>query len=266
MTTGTPPPLSVDPEQLSAAGGALESAAANLPEAPAPFLPVGADPLSTAIIGQIPAVETPVMTQLPLIKAQSTATARDVMDSAQMYLAADQRNGAAIDQQMQALPNAGSPGGGGGSAAAAGGAAAAAAAGGGSDPMSQMMGMPMQMAGQMAQMPMQVMGAMAAVPQGAMQGVQQAGQQVQQMVGQFGQGGSGTPGGSGSQGGGTDGGAMSTVEPPGSDDRERADGAASGRPEEERAPETRDKADESGSPTTSPGRHRAAESDDGINL
>jgi hypothetical protein len=225
-------------------------------------MPVGADPLSTAIIGQIPAIETPVMTQLPLIKTQSTKTARDVIDSAQMYLAADQRNGAAISQQMQAAPNGGSPGGG-GSAAAAG--ASAAAAAGGADPAGQMMGMPMQMAGQMAQMPMQAMGAVAAVPQGAMQGVQQAGQQVQQMVGQFGQG------GAGSEGGGTDGGAASTLEQPadgpaGQDEHAQQDGATSGRPEEERAPDLKDKADESGSAAMPPGRHRATEPDEGINL
>ena len=259
MATGTPPPLSVDPEQLSAAGGALHSSAEELPEAPAPFMPVGTDPLSVAIIGQIPAVETPVMTQLPLIQTQSIGTAQNVMDSARAYAATDARSGAAITQQMQNLPNA-----------AGGSGSPAAAAGGGADSMGQMMGMPMQVAGQMAQMPMQVMGAVAAVPQGVMQGVQQAGQQVQQMVGQFGQG------GTGNQDGGTEGGAPSAAglpedqrsdgPVPERDEPRQEDGAASGRPGEERAPEPKEPAGDTSSPATPPGRHRAAEPDDGINL
>ncbi|PRC41771.1 hypothetical protein C6A85_000000113915, partial [Mycobacterium sp. ITM-2017-0098] len=225
-----------------------------------PFMPVGADPLSAAIIGQIPAIELPIETQLPLIKAQSTATARNVTDAAQMYLAADERNGAAISQQMQTLPTAVSPRGGGSAPPAAAGA----------DSMSQMMGMPMQMAGQMAQMPMQMMGAVAAVPQGAMQGVQQAGQQVQQMVGQFGQG------GTGNQSETSEGGATPAAEQsgdqraesltPDNEDRKQEGGAASGRPEDEVAPQPEGTASESSSPTTPPGRHRAAEPDDGINL
>ncbi|PRC60408.1 hypothetical protein C6A85_18455, partial [Mycobacterium sp. ITM-2017-0098] len=77
MVSGTPQPLSVDPEELAAAGNELSSAAGQLPPPPPPFMPVGADPLSAAIIGQIPAIELPIETQLPLIKAQSTATARN---------------------------------------------------------------------------------------------------------------------------------------------------------------------------------------------
>lgn len=259
MVSGTPPPLSVDPDELSAAGGELATAAEQLPAVPPPFMPVGGDPLSAAIIGQIPAIELPIETQLPLIKTQSTATAANVVDAAQMYRAADQRNGAAISQQMQTAPNAGSPAGSGMPPAA-----------GGADPMSQMMGTPMQMAGQMAQMPMQLMGAVAAVPQGAMQGVQQAGQQVQQMVGQFGQG------GTGNQSGGSESGSLPAAEPPQdqhtdapapeADQRQQDDGAASGSPAEERAPEEDGPTRDSDSPTGSPGRHRVAASDDGINL
>ena len=267
MVSGTPPPLSVDPEELSAAGGALHSAASDLPPPPSPFMPVGADPLSAEIIGQIPAIETPIVTKLPLVKTQSTTTAQNVIDAAQMYVAADQRNGAAISQQMQNVPTPGSPGSG-GSAPAAGGSAPAA---GGADPMSQMMGMPMQMAGQMAQMPMQMMGAVAAVPQGAMQGVQQAGQQVQQMVGQFGQGGTGSQGGGGSEA------SLPSVPEPPSDqfveapasetnDATQDDGATAGNSQEERAPERDDADRESDSATAPPGRHRAAEPSDGINL
>ena len=58
---GNPPPLSVDPEQLSTAGGQLLDSAAQLPPAPAPFKPFGKDPLSAAIISQIPAIDDPVM-------------------------------------------------------------------------------------------------------------------------------------------------------------------------------------------------------------
>lgn len=255
MVTGNPRPLTVDPEQLSAAGGALRSSAENLPEPPPPFLPVGADPLSAAIIGQIPAVETPVMTQLPLIQAQATTTAQNVIDSAMAYQATDQRSGAAINEMLQTPPTVpGSPGSGGPPPSAAGGGAAS---------MGQMMSMPAQMAGQMTQMPMQVMGAMAAVPQGVMQGAQQAGQQVQQMVGQFGQG------GTGSQGSGADGAAIPAVEVPqaqSSDAPGEDDGAAAGRPEEERAPDAKGDSDETGSSATAPGRHRADESDAETNL
>ncbi len=242
MTTGSGlPPLKVNPEELSAAGHALSNAAADLPSVPNPFMPVGADPLSVAIIGQIPAIETPLETQLPLIKAQATTTAENVVQTAQDYVATDARNGAAINEMMQRGPTGtGSPGGGG----------PAAAGGGGADSMGQMAGMPMQMAGQMAQMPMQVMGAVAAVPQGLMQGVQQAGQQVQQVAGQFGQGATGSPGGSAGE------------------QRSPLDGAASGEPHAERAPDPKEKADGNGNGNggEAPGRHRAVEPDDRMDV
>ena len=171
-----PAPLSVDPEQLGLAGGQLLASAAQLPTAPAPFMPVGTDPLSVAIIGQIPVVDGPPMTELPLVQAQSASTARNVVGAAEAYASTDQQLGGQISKEMQNLP--GAPGSGPGD-------------GGSMGQMSQMMSMPMQM----AQMPMQVMGAVAAVPQGAMQGAQQVGQQVGQMAGQFGQGvAAGTPG------------------------------------------------------------------------
>lgn len=236
MTTGgTPPPLSVNPEELSAAGNALSSSAEQLPEAPDPFMPVGMDPLSAAIIGQIPAIETPIMTQLPLIKAQATTTAKNVVSAAQAYAATDARNGANITQQMKNVPEAPATGSGGaGPASAVGGAGSAG----------QTMNSPMQMVGQMAQMPMQAMGAVAAVPQGVMQGAQQAGQQVQQMVGQFGQGGGEV------QSGSTD------VAP-------SSEGAAAAEPAAERAPETGERSEED---EQRHGRHRAAEPEDRIDL
>lgn len=249
-TGGTPPPLSVNPEELSAAGGALLNAANHLPEAPAPFTPVGTDPLSVAIIGQIPAVEVPIATQLPLIRAQATTTAENVQNAAQAYAATDARNGAKITQQMHNVPETpGMGSGGGGLAAGTGGAGGAGSAG-------QMMNTPMQMAGQMAQMPMQVMGAVAAVPQGIMQGAQQAGQQVQQMVGQFGQGGGGGQTGSSA---GDSRGPETRVVPDTADD-----GAAAAEPDAELAPEAKEKADAPGEQRE--GRHRTPETDERSNM
>lgn len=241
MVSGGLPPLSVDPAQLSAAGGALKSSALDLPEAPAPFMPVGTDPLSVAIIGQIPAIETPIATQLPLIKAEATTTASNVEDAAQAYAATDEQNSAAIDQVMQKTPSQ-MPSGGGGSAP-----------GGGADAagqMSQMMGMPMQM----AQMPMQMMSGIASAPQGLMQGAQQAGQQVQQMAGQFGQG---ATGGSASS-------AAQVPAPDASAPEPASEGAAAGEPDAERAPTPDERSDRED--TGAPGRHRAAEADDRIDL
>lgn len=258
-----PPPLSVDPEQLGMAGGQLLSSAEQLPTAPPPFvLPVGRDPLSMAIHGQIPAVETPVATQLPQVQAQSTKTARNVVGAAEAYATTDQQLGGQIGKEMQNLPNA--PGGGSGGTAASSGAGA----------MGQMTGM----VGQVAQMPMQVMGAVAAVPQGVMQGAQQ----VQQVAGQFGQGGAGGQNGSGGQGdsaakasspgGGfpegqraeepkPDGGPAREDDP---HDKER-DGAAAD-PGAERAPDTTDMNREGAAVSPGPGRHRATEPDDRIDL
>ncbi|GAB3220340.1 hypothetical protein [Mycolicibacterium hippocampi] len=249
---GNPPPLSVDPEQLGTAGGELLTSAAQLPSAPPPFAPVGADPLSAAIIGQIPEVEGPVMTQLPAVQAKSTKTASNVVAAAQAYSSTDQQLGGQISQEMQNLP--GAPG------TASGDPAPAA----GSDSMSQMMGTPMQMAGQMAQMPMQAMGAAAAVPQGVMQGAQQVGQQVQQVAGQFGQGDSGGQTGLGEQGDSAAEASSAGGEfPDGERDTER-DGAAAADPGAERAPDTTDH--EGAAASSGPGRHRAAEPDDRIDL
>lgn len=244
MVSGGLPPLKVNPEELAVAGGALEASALDLPKPPDPFMPVGTDPLSVAIIGQIPAVETPIMTQLPLVKTQATTTANNVVTTAQEYMATDARNGATIDAAMQSGPLAAAPSAGGD---------ASSAAGGGADQMNQMMSMPMQIGQQMAQMPMQVMGAVAAVPQGMMQGVQQAGQQVQQMAGQFGQGATGSNGDSESR----------APEVPMAEQSPQ-DGAAAGEPEAERAPDPKDKAAENGGEES--GRHRAPEPQDRIDL
>ena len=87
---GNPPPLSVDPEQLAAAGNELTYSASQLPNAPAPFGVVGSDPLTQAIDLQIPAIEDPIATQLPAVKAQATKTAQNVISAAEAYLTTDQ--------------------------------------------------------------------------------------------------------------------------------------------------------------------------------
>ena len=188
---GNPPPLSVDPEQLAAAGNELKYSASQLPAAPAPFGVVGSDPLTQAIDLQIPAIEDPIATQLPAVKAQATKTAQNVISAAEAYLTTDQQLGGQISQEMQNLPAAEGLSGGGGSAggaaaSAAGGTAGAAgsagSAAGGAGSMSQMMSTPMQMASQMSQMPMQAMSTVTSAPQGVMQGAQQVGQQVQQAI------------------------------------------------------------------------------------
>jgi len=248
-----PAPLSVDPEQLGLAGGQLLTSAAQLPTAPAPFMPVGTDPLSVAIIGQIPVVDGPPMTELPLVQAQSAATARNVVGAAEAYASADQQLGGQISTEMQNLP--GDPGSGSGG-------------GGSMGQMSQMMSMPMQM----AQMPMQVMGAVAAVPQGA----QQVGQQVGQMAGQFGQGGAaGTSGlsGVGGQGDptggrtGISGGELPETERAEEQKPQACDGAAGGRPGSERVPAAEEQDGNAGGNSQTPGRHRRPDpTDDRIDL
>ena len=123
---GNPPPLSVDPEQLAAAGNELKYSASQIPAAPAPFGVVGSDPLTQAIDLQIPAIEDPIATQLPAVKTQATKTAQNVISAAEAYLTTDQQLGGQISQEMQNLPAAEGLSGGGGSA----GGAAASAAGG----------------------------------------------------------------------------------------------------------------------------------------
>lgn len=259
---GNPPPLSVDPEQLAAAGNELKYSAGQLPDPPGPFGVVGSDPLTQAISAQIPAIEQPIATQLPVVKAQATKTAGNVIAAAEAYLTTDQQLGGQISQEMQNVPAAeglsgGAGSAGGAAAAAAGGTAGAAgSAAGSAGSMSQMMGMPMQMAGQMSQMPMQAMGAVTSAPQGVMQGAQQVGQQVQQMVGQFGEAGQFSDvAGSDNPGPGP------YAEP------SVQEGAAAGDSNAERAPEAKEKTEgEDADREESGGRHRRAEEDPGIDL
>ena len=261
---GNPPPLSVDPEQLAAAGNELKYSASQLPAAPAPFGVVGSDPLTQAIDLQIPAIEDPIATQLPAVKAQATKTAQNVISAAEAYLTTDQQLGGQISQEMQNLPAAEGLSGGGGSAggaaaSAAGGTAGAAgsagSAAGGAGSMSQMMSTPMQMASQMSQLPMQAMSTVTSAPQGVMQGAQQVGQQVQQVVGQFGEAGS------------SDVGSGPHAEPAAQEGAAAGDPAAERAPEARDVPEAKDKVEgEDAAREESGGRHRRAEEDPGIDL
>ena len=258
---GNPPPLSVDPEQLAAAGNELKYSAGQLPDPPGPFGVVGSDPLTQAIDLQIPAIEDPIATQLPAVKAQATKTAQNVISAAEAYLTTDQQLGGQISQEMQNLPAAEGLSGGAGSAggaaasAAGGTAGAAGSAAGGSGAMRQMMGVPMQMASQMSQMPTQAMGAVTSAPQGVMQGAQQVGQQVQQMVGQFGEAGSSNVG-SGPH-----------AEPAAQEGAAAGDTRAERAPEVKDVPEAKDKVEgEDAAREESGGRHRRAEDDPGIDL
>lgn len=258
---GNPPPLSVDPEQLAAAGNELKYSASQIPAAPAPFGVVGSDPLTQAIDLQIPAIEDPIATQLPAVKTQATKTAQNVISAAEAYLTTDQQLGGQISQEMQNLPaseglSGGSGSAGGAAASAAGGTAGAAgSAAGGSGPMGQMMGMPMQMASQMSQMPTQAMGAMTSAPQGVMQGAQQVGQQVQQMVGQFGEAGS------------SDVASGPHAESAAQEGAAAGDATAERAPEAKDVPEAKDKVEgDEAVREESGGRHRRAEEDPSIDL
>jgi ESX secretion-associated protein EspJ len=160
---GALPPLKVDPELLERYGNQLLTAAGGLPEAPPPFTVTGTDPMSQAIADKLPAMEGAIQDELPKLKQQALDTASKIVSAAGQYQRTDDQLAAQYEKHQ--FDSAGAPGGRGG-------------AGGGQamGQMSQMMGVPMQMAGHAAQLPMQAMGAVASVPQGIIQGVQQIGQ------------------------------------------------------------------------------------------
>jgi hypothetical protein len=228
MSGGDGQVLKVDPELLQQLGESLRTAAGSLPAAPAPFVVTGTDPLSVAIAEKLPTIEGDIQTALPQVKTDATATASNIVAAAGKYQGADAQ--LAANYQQHQFDQAG---------AAGAGAGAAGAGAGGAGAMSQMMSMPMQMAGQAAQLPMQAMGAVTSVPQTVMQGVQQIGQ----MAGGLGKSDSasevashGAPDGQGGQP------TESGAERP--EDREREDkakqdaqpGAGSGERNDERAP------------------------------
>jgi hypothetical protein len=154
--------LKVDPPLVEQLGGQLEASAGDLPAAPPPFVVSGADAISEAIAFRLPGIEGPIQEGLPQVKAEATKTASNIVAAAGRYQATDEQFAANYEKHQ--FDQAGGPGAGGSGAGSAG------------DPMSQMMGMPMQMAQQAARMPMQAMSAVASAPQSMMQGVQQIGQ------------------------------------------------------------------------------------------
>ena len=159
-------PLSIDLELVREGGFGLLDQAGNLPLAPPPFTPPGGtDPLSTAITGEVPVAEGPILAEMPTVKAGATDTATKVVSAADTYERTDEMLGRRIEARNQTGTDT-----------------AENAASSQTNPMGQMgqlMGMPIQMAQQAAQLPMQMVGMAAAVPQGIMQG-------AQSLMGQFG--------------------------------------------------------------------------------
>ena len=96
-----------------------------------------------------------------------------------------QNTDGAAQQQIQGAGDLAEPA---SAAAGVGSTQAAESPAGQAGQLGQMLGMPMQMAGQAAQIPMQAMGMAASIPQGIMQGVQSAMQQVGQVSGMSGTG------------------------------------------------------------------------------
>jgi hypothetical protein len=259
----TEQPLYIDTDAVRAGGNEMLTALEGLQPAPPTTALTGSDPLSMAIIGQVPSIQAPIVFGLPVIKEDATKTATGIKDAADRYEKADEMLGQRIEEQAAQLPGGpGAPGAGGVPGAGGAGAAqnAAASQGGAMGQMGQMMGMPMQMAQQAAQLPMQAMGMAAALPQAVMQGVQQAVQQVGQL------------GGSGDQKAESVDEALRAepaVEKPERDEEER--GAEPGQPGTERAPETGGSGEPPSEeappvPPRTPAPTRPAESDGGINL
>jgi hypothetical protein len=177
----------VDPTLLSSLGNELITSAGTIPLAPPPFTTPGMDAISLSIMSQVPALEAPILSGLPEVKEEATKTAANIVAAAQQYLQTDAQ--LAADYERHQFDGTASCGGGGSGASPSTAAQATAApsatantAGQQADSMSQMMGIPMQMAQQAVQMPMQAMGALGQAPQGIMQGVQSAMQQVGQMT------------------------------------------------------------------------------------
>ena len=172
----TDEPLFIDTDVVRLGGNELLTGVGDLTAPPAFTPPTGSDPLSVRIIAEVPFAEGPIVLELPVIKADATKTATNVVAAADRYEEADQMLGQRIEQAQLHGAN-GAPGAGGAGAAQNAGASQAGQMG----QMGQLMGMPMQMAQQAAQLPMQVMGMAASFPQGVMQGVQSAMQQVSQL-------------------------------------------------------------------------------------
>lgn len=182
-----PETLEFDANRLSAAGERFSAASAAIPQAPAPYVPTGSDPLAARIAEEAPKALAPVIEGLPKLKADTGKFASNVMSAAARYTSASQ---IATDALQRHQFDGGSGGTGGGAAPAVGtapGAAAPAAAT--SAPgatgatqqaaqLGQLMQTPMQIASQVAQVPGQVMGAASSIPQVAAQAAQGVVQQL----------------------------------------------------------------------------------------
>ena len=260
----TEEPLYIDTDAVRAGGNEMLTALEGLQPAPPTTALTGSDPLSVAIIGQVPSIQAPIVFGLPLLKEDATKTANGVKDAADRYEKTDEMLGKRIEEQAAQLPGGpGAPGAAGAPAASGAGGAqnAAAAQGGAMGQMGQLMGMPMQMAQQAAQLPMQAMGMAAALPQAVMQGVQQAVQQVGQLGGS----------GDSSKGEPSAEEALRAERAEEKPEREEEPGAEPGQPGNERAPETGGSGEppsEAAPPVVprTPAPTRPAESDEGINL
>ncbi|HJT90945.1 MAG TPA: PE domain-containing protein [Mycobacterium sp.] len=168
------PDLRVNVEELN-----WDSAAVTVPGVPE--VPPDADPMSVMLAAIMPEIATAVTEAVAATLAREERFAANLSAAGGAY----QNTDGAAQQQIQSAGASIEP------ASAAAGTGAAQSAGTSADQggqLGQMMGMPMQMAGQAAQIPMQLMGMAAAIPQGIMQGVQSAMQQVGQISGMGGQG------------------------------------------------------------------------------
>src|SRR4051794_18701030 len=86
-----PEPLSVDPTLLSSLGNELITSAGTIPLAPPPFTTPGMDAISLSIMSQVPALEAPILSGLPEVKAEATKTAANIVAAAQQYLQTDEQ-------------------------------------------------------------------------------------------------------------------------------------------------------------------------------
>ncbi len=190
--------LRVDTGVLATHGQGLLGVAGAIPAAPAPVVPAGGDPLSSAIAAQVAEVVAPMVAARPAAKAEATRYAQAVVNATRAYESTDKQAGAKLHRLASGMPDPGAgvpggvpaSGGGGGvggpagpprTGVPAGGARVSPVAGGqpeGLGSMGQWAGTPMQMASRAGQLPMQ-MG--AAIPQGMMQGARAAMAQVSQV-------------------------------------------------------------------------------------
>ena len=168
-----PEPLHVKPEVVLSGGEQLGAAARELPDAPAPFSVLGADAISVKLAGLLPQIEGPILSGLPRVKAQASETAAGITSAARTYMRRDEEladmiRGTELGRSAEAGPGGGPSSANVAAASNVSGSSTGSAesGGGGRDQISQLAGVPMQIAGQ-------AMGMAAAAPQAVVQGVQQ---------------------------------------------------------------------------------------------